>query len=346
MPTPAILNPELHFDVIAYTGLGIGTPKTLDASFDIDFAWIKKRSASGENYVWDTVRGGGNTKDLITNRTDAEGYNSAYIAQSFSGGDVIINDAGAGNELNTGTLVAWLWKAGGTAVTNNAGSITSQVSANTKAGFSVVTYTGNATAGATVGHGLGAVPKLIFIKSRSGAYGWYVFHKNANASPASGALILNLTNAFAADNTAFNSTEPTLNVFSLGTGVSGNANTNLHVAYCFAEIEGYSKIGSYVGNGSTDGPFVHCGFKPKFVMWKRADSTGGWFISDGVRQTYNVMGPEVYANDSALESNVARLDFLSNGFKMRAANAGDNASGGTYIFIAFADVAAKYSLGR
>jgi hypothetical protein len=322
LPTPAILNPELHMDVKLDTGANIKT--TAESVFPSNFfEWIKDRGNSNNHQLIDTVRG--SSAVLQSNTTAAE---TTYSAPS-------------------GSSVGWVWKAGGTAATNNAGSISSQVSANVDAGFSIVTYTGTG-ANATVGHGLGVAPKMYVTKRVNNTGDWPVYHVNQNASPGTGHMKLNLTGAFNAGSTVWNNTAPTSSVFSVGSSSEANASLGTYVAYCFAEIDGYSKIGSYTGNGSTDGPFVECGFKPKFVMIKRSDSTGNWVIYDTVRNTYNVVNLSLFPNLSNAEftetANI--LDAVSNGFKPRGTGGDINTSGGTYTFIAFADVAAKYSLAR
>jgi hypothetical protein len=264
---------------------------------------------------------------------------------AFNSGGFTVGTNTTYNNL-AATYVGWQWNAGGSTVTNTSGTISAQVRANATAGFSVVTYTGNGTSGATVGHGLGVAPAMMIIKLRNSTENWPVYHKNQNASPANGCTYLSLTNAYAAFTGIFNNTVPTSSVFTLGNNAQTNGNTNTYVAYCFAAVAGYSAFGSYTGNGSADGPFTYLGFRPRFIMFKRTDSTGSWFMEDSSRGTYNVMGPELYAESSAAEATSNRLDFLSNGFKMRAANAGDNANGGTYIYMAFAENPFKLSLAR
>jgi hypothetical protein len=254
---------------------------------------------------------------------------------------------------NTRTYVDWLWKAGGAAVTNNDGSISSQVSANTTAGFSIVTYTGTG-ANTTVGHGLGVVPKLIIAKGRSAlsvTSHWIVYHASMNATPQNGRMLLNTDGAYSADAQFWNNTAPTSSVFTLGANNYTNENTDTFIAYCFAEVPGFSSISSYTGNVSTDGPFVYCGFKPKYVMIKNA-TTGGagydWQIFDSKRDSYNKGGRDLDANLSDAEGaiNIYDIDFLSNGFKLRNAYGSDNGSSATHIFIAFAEAPFKYTTAR
>jgi hypothetical protein len=197
-----------------------------------------------------------------------------------------------------------------------------------------------------VGHGLGVAPKMIFIKNRTdGTRNWQVYHANQAASPANGSMSLNLTNAYAADSTVFNNTVPTSTVFSIGTATAINGNTNLFVAYCWSEVSGFSKFGSYTGNGSTDGPFVYTNFQPRWIMIKRTDSTSDWYIFDTSRDTYNVEVATLLADTSGAETSATSIDGLSNGFKCRSATV-VNASGATYVYAAFASNPFKNSLAR
>jgi hypothetical protein len=228
-----------------------------------------------------------------------------------------------------------MWDAGSSTVTNNDGSITSSVRANPSAGFSIVTYTGDGSTG-TVGHGLGAAPEMIIIKDRDSNYNWYVYHKSIEITKV---LFLDTTLA-ASSYSRWNSTYPTSSVFTVqNAGV--NQDTKKHVAYCFAPVEGYSAFGSYTGNGLPDGPFVYTGFRPRWVMVKRTDTTGNWNIYDAGRDTYNLTYKRLYPNlpdeegDGTLFSNM--MDLVSNGFKMRGSNADTNGSGATYIYAAFAE---------
>lgn len=340
LPTPAILNPKLHFDVRTRTGTA-ATYAVTDLLFPPDLAWIKSRGRAVDHALYDSVRGV--QKQLESNQTDAETTETtgltAFNANGYTGGALDqINGTTA-----TNSFVDWLWKAGGAAVTNNAGSISSQVSANVLAGFSIVTYTGNFTAGATVGHGLGKAPSMIIIKNRDAAYDWPAFHTKAGSGNAG---LLNLTNAFGAAS-YFNGVAPGATTFALGAQNQSNQNASKFVAYCFADIEGFSKAFSYTGNGNVDGPFVPLGFKPKFILIKSAAS-GQWEIFDGVRDPYNANNHLLIPSSSAAEeANNYQNDFLSNGFKPRlGAGYGFNDNGVTYVGIAFADVTGKYSLAR
>lgn len=313
--------------------------------FQPDFTWWKARSAVQSNVVFDVIRG--SNSYLLTNTTDAEATQSgAWTANS----DGWTSQSGAFS--SSVDYVAWNWKASGSTVTNTAGSITSTVSANTTSGFSVVTYTGTGTQGPTVGHGLGVAPKMIILKCRNTTDDWNVYHASLGAS-----YWLQLDTTAAAftgyNGGSWNNTAPTSSVFTVNspsgypTGFT-NQNTITYVAYCFAEVAGYSKFGSYTGNGSADGPFTYTGFRPRFVMIKRSDAAGNWYIFDTTRSTTNVISEYLFPNRSDAETTNANLiDIISNGFKLRSAVSGDwNASGGTYIFAAFAEAPQKFALAR
>ena len=340
LPTPSILNPKKHFDVKTRTGTGAAATVT-GIPFAPDLVWIKTRAAAYSHNITDSVRGA--AKTLISNATAAEeqnrtvGYVSAFTSDgySLSAGSSNIDEVGSAT-----TYVDWLWKAGGAPVTNNAGSIQSQVSANPQAGFSIVTYTGTG-ANATVGHGLGVAPKMVIVKSRNAATNWPVWHGSIAGTQF---LLLNTVEAVGTAANVWNSTTPTSSIFSVGTNIGTNNSGTTHVAYCFAEIPGYSKIGSYVGNGSADGPFVYCGFRPRFVMIKRVDSTSGWVVIDAARDIANQAQSILNANISDAEAASYGFDFISNGLKVR--NTGINASGGTYIFAAFAEQPFQFANAR
>ena len=344
MPDPAILNPENHFDVVTYTGTA-ATKSITGLLFSPGLIEMKSRGRALDWAYYDSVRGV--EKRLESNNTDAEvtGDTTGLTAFNSDGWTM-----GALDQINgttaTNSFVGSAWKAGGAPVTNNAGSISSQVSANVEAGFSIVTYTGTG-ANATVGHGLGKAPGLIlnFRRGPTGA-NHFVYHSKVNGgvTPANYYLLLSGTGAQTADALVWNNTVPTSSVFSLGSTGEVNFNTGTFVAYCFAEIEGFSKIFSYTGNGSADGPFVHCGFKPKYVLVKCSSSTGTWRIYDASRPGYNVIGGTLQAESSGVETTAAEVDFTATGFKLRVATDPNTAQ--TYIGIAFADVAGKFALGR
>ena len=247
---------------------------------------------------------------------------------------------GATHNTSGYTYVGWQWKGGGAGVTNNDGSVTSTVSANPTAGFSIVTYTGTG-ANATVGHGLGIAPKMIIIKSRSNTLNWPVYHEGIGAAYYNTRLLLNTTGASAGASGAYwNGSPAGSTAFVLGTDTEANTLNATYVAYCFAPITGYSAFGSYTGNGSTDGPFVYLGFRPRWLMMKASSTTSNWELYDTTRDPYNICNAILYANTSGAEPGAATaldIDILSNGFKWREGGGQGNDSGVTYIYAAFAE---------
>jgi len=349
LPDSTIVKGNTVMDAILYTGDGTTSKAVTGLSFQPDLTYVKNRSAASDPTFSDTLRG--ITKVLYTDSTSAEstapsfGYINSILSTGFnvnSGGGVEANF-----NKNGQNYVGWTWKAGqGSSSSNTNGTITSTVSVNASAGFSVVTYTGTG-ANATVGHGLGVAPAMMIFKDRSVASTWLVYHQNMAASPAQGYLTLNGTNAYAALSNIFNNTAPTSSVISIGTNASINTSSNTYVAYCWTPIAGYSAFGSYTGNGSTDGPFVYTGFRPRWVMFKRTDSTSSWTIWDTAMNTYNVVGTGLYADLSNAESTGnSAFDYLSNGFKVRNSFANINSSSGTYIYMAFAENPFKNALAR
>ena len=338
LPDATIKKGSQYFDTSLFTGTS-GNVTISGLGFQPDFVWLKARSNAQGHTLFDSVRGA--NKYLQSNLTNAEA--TMPNPPSFtSDGWISTTDT----HTSGFTYAAWEWRAGGISVSNTSGTITSTVSANPTAGFSVVTYTNPASGSSwTVGHGLGVAPSMIITKQRSAVSGWTVYHKSLGATNA---IFLQATNASAA-NTSFNNTAPTSTVMSyagLGTNFDANAT---EVAYCFAEVAGYSRFGSYTGNGSADGPFVFCGFRPRFVMFKRTDAVSDWAMYDTSRNTYNESNLELNANLSGAEfstTGTRPIDILSNGFKLRGTNGGGNASGGTYIFMAFAENPFKNSLAR
>ena len=342
LPTSTIVKGNTVMDATLYTGTGATQSITNAAAFKPDLVWIKNRSAADDNQLVDSVRGV--TLRLISNGTNAESANAAGLTAYNSNGFTIGSDA---NYNRSGSsLVGWQWQAGqGTNTTNTNGTITSTVSVNASAGFSVVTYTGTG-ANATVGHGLGVAPSMVIVKKRAGATtgDWAVWHTSLGTN----VIYLDLTNAAAADSSWFQGVVPTSSVFSVGTAAITNQNTSTFVAYCWTPIAGFSAFGSYTGNGSTDGPFVYTGFRPKWLTVKRTDTAGtNWLLQDSVRGPYNLTENTLYPNLSDAESTGAGyFDLLSNGFKLRTSGTGLNASGGTYIYMCFAENPLKNALAR
>jgi hypothetical protein len=350
LPTPTIgatasTMADDYFNAVLYTGNGT-TNAITGVGFQPDFVWVKSRSDAYFHGLYDAVRGAGSTKGLYSNDTVAEGTYSAFQnLVSFDSNGFTLGATSNTNNINANasTFVAWNWKANGAGSTNTNGSINSTVSANTTAGFSVVTYTGNGTAGATVGHGLGATPSMVIVKKRSGVADWPVQHISLGPNAS---LRLNGTNA-TANEPWWNSTAPSSTVFTLGNSNTINQSSETFVSYCFAPVAGYSAFGSYTGNGSTDGPFVYTGFRPRYVMTKRSDAVESWRIGDAARSPYNAVVLELFANlSNAEENNSNPIDYLSNGFKIRTSSSSHNASGGTYIYMVFAENPFKYSNAR
>jgi hypothetical protein len=345
MPTTYAI-PDGRTVMAATTYTGTGAAQSISnavngVSFQPDFIWFKSRAQAYGHVLNDSVRGV--TKTLSSESTSAEVTVSAgqdltaFNSNGFSVGTVNYNSP----NNSASNPVAWQWKAGGTAVSNTAGSITSSVSANTTAGFSVVTYTGSGSA-ATVGHGLGVAPSFVIVKFRTEVENWYCYHASIGNTKA---ILLNTTGAATgASATYWNNTTPTSSVVSLG-GTTSAPYT--YVAYCFAAVAGYSAFGSYTGNGSTDGPFVYTGFRPRWVMIKcTSDAAQVWLLLDTSRSTYNVASENLIPNESSAESTNPRLDFLSNGIKIRNTYGNQNTSGSTYIYACFAENPFKYANAR
>jgi len=333
-----------YFETVLYEG--DGSTQDIAVNFKPDWTWIKNRDAADSHQLFDSNRGV--TKVLQSDTTTAEVANddtlTAFISTGFSlGDDVAVN-------TNNESYVAWNWKAnGGTAtatISESGDNPAASVQANPTAGFSIITYTGTGDAG-TIAHGLGVVPKWIIIKNRAQADAWAVYHGENTAAPATDYLVLNTTAATADAATYWADTAPTSSVFTVHDAHNVNADGETYVAYVFAEVKGYSRMGSYIGNGAANGIFVYLGFRPAFVMMKRIDSTGSWFMLDNTRDVDNEVLQDLIADGSGDEtSNSNFLDFLSNGFKLRTTGTAVNAAAGTYIYMAFAEAPFKYSNAR
>jgi hypothetical protein len=344
-------NPELYFQTVLWSG-DSNSPRTItfDGSEDMqpDWIWSKKRNSADYGQIYDSVRTFGAGKEIVpsdnfeegnsTNNSTALGYISSVTSDGF-----VLTEGNHGtssirsllNNHSGSTHVAWGWKAGGSASSNTDGSATSTVSANTTAGFSIVSYTGNETA-KTIGHGLGAIPQIVITKNRSTTGQWAMYNRNLGANKN---LHLETTDAAASSSAVFNDTESTSSVFSVGNAVMTNDNGSNFIAYCFAEKKGYSKFGSYTGNGSSsDGTFVYTGFRPAWVLIKRTNASGhDWVLIDSKRLGYNADNNTLLPNSTAVEATDNRIDILSNGFKNYNANGSENESGGEYIYLAFAE---------
>jgi hypothetical protein len=342
LPDPAIDPakddvPSDYFNTVLYTGNG-GTQSITGFGFQPDFVWDKSRSNADSHSLIDAVRGVG--KYLRTNLSSAE-VDDASVLTSFDSDGVTVGDIN-GNASGSSSVM-WAWLAGGSAVTNTDGSITTSVSANPSSGFAALTFTGNGTSGATLGHGLGIAPAFVIVKKRSGGASWRVQHQSLGPTKR---LYLDETGAAVTSSSQWNNTAPTSSVITIGNDTGVNENGQTFVCYAFAEVEGYSKFGSYTGNGSTDGPFVYTGFRPAWVLWKNASGTNSWSIHDTARDTFNVCSKGLQPNLSNAEASFNFVDILSNGFKLRASDTSGNASGNTYIYMAFAEYPFKYSLAR
>ena len=332
MAYSTIPKPSVHFNTKLYTGTGSSLALT-GVGFQPDFTWIKCRAAgSGTDHVlFDAVRGV--TKALNSNDNSVEDTISNSLT-AFGTDGFTVNGNGA-TGASGDTYVGWNWKANGAGSANTDGTINSTVSANTTAGFSIVSYTGTG-ANATVGHGLGVAPSMVIIKNRDSVKDWRVGHNGLTSWAYR--LHLNDTSAQTEQSAIFNSTAPTPSVFSIGTSGSVNDSGQNIIAYCFAEKTGYSKFGSYTGNGNADGVFVYTGFKPAFVIFKVTNDNDNWHMHDNKRTTNggNPLNKVLYPNLNNLEGSVD-IDFLSNGFEPRSNNNAFNASGKPYIYMAFAE---------
>ena len=319
-----------YFNTKLYTGNG-GTQAVTGVGFQPDWVWLKSRSDAYSHQLFDAVRG--TTKLLTSEATDAEQTISGVTAFGTDGFTV---GSDAGSNGNTKTYVSWNWKAGtGQGSANTDGSInTTYTSVNTTAGFSISKYTGTGS-NATVGHGLGVAPNMVLVKSLSGGGDWTSYHSVLGNTKY---MRLNATNAVGTQSSYWNDTSPTSTVFSLGSAGDTNTNNGTHVAYCFAEKTGYSKFGSYTGNGNADGAFVYTGFKPAFVMIKETTDSGtDWRMMDNKRSTFNLVDDRLFPNLSNAENTGDGYDFLSNGFKMRSSGGDFNGSGNNYIYMCFAE---------
>jgi len=333
MPYTTINKSSDYFNTKLYTGTGATNAQT-SVGFQPDWVWIQNRGGTYASVIYDAVRGA--TKQIEPQGTGAEATVSDTLTSFDSDGFTLGADSSSycNRSSSPNTYVAWNWKANGSGSSNSDGSITSTVSANTTSGFSICTYTGTG-ANATIGHGLGVAPKVVFIKNTYQAENWVVGHDSIGFTKF---LQLNTTAVEATATNRFNDTAPTSSVFSVGTETQVNQAGGTHVAYCFAEKKGFSKFGLYNGNGNADGSFIYTGFKPAFVLIKAKGSLQNWSILDNKRNTFNVMDKYIDTNSTNAEGTADIWDFTSNGFKQRNSYASHNASGQGYIYMAFAEV--------
>jgi hypothetical protein len=325
-----INKPSEYFNTKLYVGTS-ATNSVTGVGFQPDFVWIKDRDRVTYHFLFNAISGA--TNWLATNTTGAEQTFADTLTSFNSDGFTL----GTNGDVNGSSynFVGWSWKANGAGVSNTDGSITSTVSANTTAGFSIVSYTGTG-ANATVGHGLGVAPSMVICKSRTTAEGWGCYHKSLGATKL---IYLNETSVPSTLSTYWQDTAPSSTVVTLGSNHAPNEIGTM-IMYCFAEKKGFSKFGSYTGNGSTDGTFVYTGFKPAWLLVKRTDSARSWKLLDNKRDAYNDgTGANLNVDESGTEDDNASyaVDFLSNGFKIRNANSNFNISSGSYIYMAFAE---------
>ena len=337
MAYTTIDKPSDYFNTVLYTGNGSTGQSITGVGFQPDWTWLKLRSISGNHGLFDSVRGA--TKRLQSNQTNAEDTIASF--SSFDSDGFTLSEASQNNSGET--FVSWNWKAGTSASGNTTGSGTPQSyteSYSTTAGFSIITFTGNGTANHTLPHSLGVAPDWFIIKKRVGTgdatlRDWNVYHSSLGNTKR---IALNSTGAVSTSSEYWNNTSPTSSVINLGTNDQINGNNNTYICYAFAEKKNFSRFGSYVGNGSSDGSYIHLGFKASWFMLK---STSGeaWNIYDNKRLGYNDRNDQILANTSGAEqdTSVWRLDLLSNGVKIRGNDSGVNGSGTTYIFMAFAE---------
>ena len=327
MAYSSITKPTDYFNTVIYSGSNSNQSIT-GVGFQPDWVWIKNRSSTPSHMLNDAVRGAG--KQINSDSSNAE-LDRTYF-QSFDSDGFSLEGNVSDYNQNSSNFVSWNWLASNTTASNTDGDITSTVSANTTAGFSIVSYTGTGS-NATVGHSLGTTPSMIIFKNRDSITDWRVYHKTLGATKG---IRLSSNGAEQTSSTYFNNTEPTSSLFTVSTAVDTNENTSNFIAYCFAEKKGFSKFGSYTGNSSADGTFVYTGFKPAWVVIKRTDTTANWHMLDNKRDPINEADATLLANDAGAEfQSTNDVDFLSNGFKLRANQTSTNV--GTYIYMAFAE---------
>lgn len=344
MAYTTINNPSDYFNTLLYTGDGTSPRSLTGVGFQPDFLWIKNRTGANtyEHRWMDAVRGSNYV--LHSSTAGAQTTEEYYTVSSFDSDGWTGRSGTGSNQVITGgndnsyTFVAWSWLAGNTTSANTDGDISSTVSVNSTAGFSIVKYSGSGTGGQTVGHGLGAKPDAIILKAAENGQQWASYWAPLGATKY---MRFNAQGVAETSSLRWSNTEPTTSVFTIGTDGEVNTSGEDHIAYCFKSITGYSKIGKYTGNGSTDGTFVYTGFKPAWIMMKATDNATAehWFVYDVKRRTYNVMDNGLVSNANTNEFSSANnyFDITSNGFKQRTVDGRQNSSGTTYIYMAFAE---------
>ena len=339
LSAPSIKLPGDNFNTVLYTGDGATTLAVTGVGFQPDFTWIKNRDATDNNIAVDAVRGANNY--LVTNTTAAEVDDSTFVASLDSDGFTVGDDVAV--NTNTENYVSWNWLGANGTVTNTDGTnIDSTVSANTAAGFSICTYTGTGTNADSFGHGLSSAPELVIIKSRESP-GWQV-----GSTPVGWTkyLVLDTAAAAATSSVRWNDTAPSASVVTLGTSTNVNASGFTYVAYCFHSVEGYSKVGSYTGNGNADGTFIYTGFRPAFFLIKSYSATPNWAMEDNKRNPYNQQALYMEPNTNNVEKTTGYLDFVSNGIKLRNTLTRFNQDTGTNVYLAIAEFPFKFASAR
>jgi hypothetical protein len=328
------IDPRDYFNTLTYTADGTSPKSRTGVGFAPDFLWFKDRDVTFSHALYDIVRG---TNKGLQSNTTAAGNTYTLLSTFGSDGFTTTTDGTVGNLLNNSTddYVVWAWKGGGAGSSNSDGGITSTVSASTDSGFSIVTWTGQSSGTATIGHGLGVAPDMVIMKISSGSTSdWEVYHKNLTSAAYSIRLQSPLTEASRAG--VWDSTAPTPTRFSVGASyASGGAGYGM-VAYCFAEISGFSKIGSYTGNGSPTGPTITTDFQPSWLMIKRRNDTGNWIIHDSARDATNPRTAYLEPNTSAIEQSGLDVDFNATGFQIKSSSATVNADTEIYIYMCIA----------
>ena len=346
---PEVIKPKENFNVLTYDGTGSSNAQTAPGiTGGVDFLWTKCRSHDSKQHILvDDIRGGNN--NLMSDSSEAENSNANRSITLGDNSFTLNSDSGHLNESGK-TYVSWMWKANGSGSSNTTGDINSTVSANAAAGFSIVSYTGNGSANQTVGHGLSKAPEWILVKNRADDDNWCVFVNSStdtnlnNTSDATDFLRLDANNATGDDADRWNDTVPTTSVFTVDTDNQVNGSGNAMIAYCFHDVDGYARVGTYRGTGNAAGaPFVHCGFRPAFIIVKQVSGAGDWYMYDQEREGYNPNNDPLVANSANDEGTDDNIDILSNGFRLLNTNTEHNASGQRFFFYAVAEFPLKFT---